>query len=287
MAVRNIVSIDESKCDGCGLCVPNCAEGALAVVNGKARLVKESYCDGLGACLGECPRGAISIQRREADEFDEAAALAAKAAAEGQPASACAASDAPSPAAHPASPPSAPGGGCPGMRVMQFGAARGGPSAVPAAARFAAHGPRPAPHAGPSTGAADAGAAGPLGHWPVQLSLLPLEAPFLNDCELVLAADCTAFAAPHVIAGLLNGRAVAVGCPKLDDAAAHTEKLTEILRRNAVRGLVLVHMEVPCCGGIVAMAREAARRSGRTLPVRDLMIGCQGNVLSDRLEVVG
>jgi Pyruvate/2-oxoacid:ferredoxin oxidoreductase delta subunit len=278
MAVRNIVSIDESKCNGCGLCIPNCAEGALAIVDGKARLVKDSYCDGLGACLGACPQDAIQIEQRDAADFDEAAALAALAEKKGAGARAAvgreraaggmAACGHEEQAAQSAS--SGPAG-CPGMRVMQFA----GPS--PAAPQH------PAAESVPGAMAA----AGPLGHWPVQLSLLPLEAPFYNDCDLVLAADCTAFAAPTLIAGLVPGRAVAVGCPKLDDAPAYADKLAEILRRNAVRGLVLVHMEVPCCGGIVAIAREAALRSGRTLPVRDITVGCRGDILRDQLDVLG
>ncbi|MBN2584760.1 MAG: ferredoxin [Planctomycetes bacterium] len=272
MSVRSIVRIDEARCNGCGLCIPNCAEGALTLVDGKARLVKESYCDGLGACLGTCPQDAISVEQREADDFDDLAVVAARGVGARRHAALASGGKAhEAPASPCATGPAAPrGGGCLGMRVMEFAAA---PSAV---------------EAGPATtgGGRAKTAAGSLGHWPVQLSLLPLEAPFFQDRELVIAADCTAFAAPLLLGELLGGRAVAVGCPKLDDAAAYADKLTEILRRNAVRGLVLVHMEVPCCGGIVALAREAARRSGRTLPVRDIMVGCRGEVLRDTLGIL-
>lgn len=260
MATRKIVRIDEEKCNGCGLCVTGCAEGALAVVDGKARLLKESYCDGLGACLGECPQGAISIEEREADAFDGAAVEAhlsadhsagqARAAAQGRPT------------------PAPPAGGCPGARMMALGRRS------------------PAPEQGDAEGD---GSRSPsqLGHWPVQLALLPLEAPFYRDAELVLAADCAAYAVADFHRRFLAGRALAIACPKLDDVGPYVDKLAEILRRNPVRGLVLVHMEVPCCSGIVRLAEEAAARSGRSLPVRNITIGIRGDVLDDRLSVLG
>lgn len=273
MAVRKIVKIDEEKCNGCGLCVPNCAEGALAVINGKARLVKESYCDGLGACLGECPQGAITIEEREADAFDETEvethlAVAAVSAATGQAASQGAAC--PSSSSRPGGSAAPHFGGCPGARMMQFDR-------------------KPSPAAAPSGAPASAdrgGAPSALGHWPVQLALLPLQAPFYQNTELVLAADCASFAMGDFHARLLKGRALAIACPKLDDVEPYVDKLAEILRRNTIRGLVLVHMEVPCCGGIVWLAREAVRRCGRAIPARDVTISVRGEILSDELTVL-
>jgi len=257
MAKRKIVKIDESKCNGCGECVPGCAEGALAVIDGKARLVKETYCDGLGACLGECPQGAITIEERAAAEFDAAEAEAHV--AERKRAA----------APHGLG---AAGGGCPGSRMMHFAAGR--KSAGGASQDDAEQTPA-------------AAVAGALGQWPVQLALVPTEAPYYEDVELVLAADCVAYALGDFHERFLRGRAVAIACPKLDDISPHVEKLVEILKRNGIRGLVVVHMQVPCCGGIVWLAEEAARLSGRTIPVRDVTAGLRGEILSDRLTVMG
>lgn len=272
MAVRKVVRIDEEKCNGCGLCVPNCAEGALAVVDGKARLVGDSYCDGLGACLGECPQGAITVQQREAEAFDPEA-VAARLAAESRPHQA-ATHGAPQRAA-PAEPCA---GGCPGARVTQLA------GRTPAASDHGAQGDSGT--AGGQDRAASGGRSR-LGHWPVQLALVPVEAPFYQDAELVLAADCAAFTMGDFHERLLEGRALAITCPKLDDLEPYVAKLAEILRRNAIRGLVLVHMEVPCCGGIVHLARQAAALSGRRIPARDVTIGIGGDVLRDELTILG
>jgi len=283
MPVRKIVKIDQQKCNGCGQCIPSCAEGALAIVDGKARVVKDSYCDGLGACLGECPTGAISIQERRAPAFDEAAAkqhlAKLRVAHQNQVAAVAAthlgtagdATSQPTQTACAVAVPEADHGRCPSMRLMEFQHKEppddDGPALYPNTVQGSAQ--------------------NALGHWPIQLALLPLEAPFYEDRELVIAADCTAFALSQLSPELLAGRALAVLCPKLDDTRPYVEKLTEILRRNAVRGLLLVHMEVPCCGGIAALAREAAERSGKALPVRDITVGCSGTVLRDELGVVG
>ena len=273
MPVRKIVRIDQEKCNGCGQCIPGCAEGALALVDGKATIVKDTYCDGLGACLGECPTGAISIIGREAPDFDEAAAVQHVTTLQGGRRNMVAdrANDPPTQAACATVAPPAGRSGCPGMRTMEFQhtepSADGGPALYP----NTAHGP----------------ARSALRHWPIQLALLPLEAPFFEDRELVIAADCTAFALPQLSPDLLAGRTLAVFCPKLDDTRPYAEKLTEILRRNSIRGLVLVHMEVPCCGGIVALAHQAAEQCGRVLPVRDITVGCRGEILADELAVVG
>ena len=259
MAIRKIVKIDESKCNGCGDCEAKCAESALRIVDGKARLVKEQYCDGLGACLGTCPQDAIAVEERESEAFDQAATEAhmkqAGAAAPGQ-----------------AAPEGGPGhaaGGCPGSRAMQF-------------KRPAAEKPGLAGDAG-----GEGGWASELGHWPVQLALVPVEGPFYQDAELVLTADCAAYAAGDFHRRFLRGRAVAIACPKLDDLSPYVEKLAEILRRNRIRGLVLIRMEVPCCGGIVRLGQEATARCGRVLPIREVTLGVNGEVRSDVLSVAG
>jgi Pyruvate/2-oxoacid:ferredoxin oxidoreductase delta subunit len=280
VATRKIVRIDDQKCDGCGACIPNCVEGALAIVDGKARLVKDSYCDGLGACLGVCPQGAITIEERDADAFGETA-VAARASVSGhgagmQPDETVApvgaghgAQGVPAPIPCATAPSDEPSG-CPGMRTMTFDS--------PAPAK-----PVPASAVGASSPPASGSA---LGHWPVQLALLPAEAPFFQDTELVLMADCVAYALPDVHDRFLRGKALAIACPKLDDAALYVDKLAEILERNAIRGLVLVHMEVPCCGSIAWMALAAVARCGRAIPARDVTVSVRGEILSDELTVL-
>jgi NAD-dependent dihydropyrimidine dehydrogenase PreA subunit len=248
MAVRKIVKIDEAKCNGCGQCESNCAEGALQIIDGKARLLKEEYCDGLGACLGTCPQGAITVEERDSEAFDQAAV-------EVHMKQAGVVTHGPEHAA----------GGCPGSRAMQF--------------------KRPA--AENSGQEKVSGGGSELGHWPVQLALVPVEAEFYQDAELVLTADCAAYAAGDFHRRFLKGRAVAIACPKLDDLSPYVEKLAEILRRNRIRGLVLIRMEVPCCGGIVRLGQEAAARSGRVLPIREVTLGVDGEVRSDVLSVAG
>jgi NAD-dependent dihydropyrimidine dehydrogenase PreA subunit len=267
--LRKIVQIDESKCDGCGECIPSCAEGAIALVGGKARLSADALCDGLGACLGECPRGAITVIEREAADFDEAA-VAAHLAAQGRAA--------PDPGAHlphaaHAAPPvvparprlavmsaePAPGGGCPGARAQVL--PRRGLAVVPSAS-------------GPSLPAA--GAESKLGQWPVQLHLVPVTAPYFQGADLLVAADCVPFAYPRFHEDLLDGRALVIGCPKLDDNRAYAEKLGQILARSDVRSVTVVRMEVPCCGGISMAARQGLAASGKDLPFRDVVVGVDG-----------
>jgi len=239
MAVRKIVKIDESKCDGCGQCIVGCAEGALKIVDGKARLVKDSYCDGLGACLGACPVDAITIEEREADEFDEVAVE--KHLAESK--------EAPAPL------PLAPGG-CPGaaMRRMQ----------------------RPSPAAAGSEGGTSQ-----LSHWPVQLALVPPHAPFLQDADLLLVADCVPFAMADFHARFLRGRPVVIGCPKLDDPQSYVDKLAEIFRQASVRSLTILHMEVPCCTGLCGIAKAALDVSGVPVPVSEVTVSVNGDVLGN------
>jgi len=233
--IRQIVKIDEEKCDGCGLCVPSCAEGALQIIDGKARLVSEIYCDGLGACLGECPQGAISITERLAADFNEAATQrhleAENEAADELP---C---------------------GCASATVSTLE-------------------PAPSPTAG-ETGEPPS----QLGHWPVQLTLVPPGAPFLKDADLLLAADCVPFAYGAFHRDFIRGRSLLVACPKLDDFAAHQAKLNEILEASAIKSLTVVHMEVPCCAGLMHLARQALAAAGKEIPLRDITISMRGERL--------
>lgn len=250
MAMRQIVVIDAERCDGCGQCVASCAEGAIALIDGKARLVKDEYCDGLGACLGECPRGAITITAREAAPFD-AAAVAAHPAADpeaqrSQPVP-CASTEAPA------------GGGCPGMMMRQF-ADRRGPDA-----------PRQAGLA--------AGAPSALRQWPVQLQLVSPTAPYFREADLLLAADCTAFACADFHACLLAGHALVIACPKLDATQGYVEKLTALLAEGGVRSITIAMMEVPCCRGLEQLVAAALRASGRSVPVRRVIVGIEGDIV--------
>jgi NAD-dependent dihydropyrimidine dehydrogenase PreA subunit len=234
--VRNIVKIDEEKCTGCGACIIACAEGALEIVDGKARLISEKYCDGLGNCL-HCPEGAITIEPREAEEFDEVAVAEhlETAGIEDKLACGCAAANEP--------------------QVLAGGKVET-PIETPMPSR--------------------------LGHWPVQLALVPPTAPFLKGADLVLAADCVPFACANFHREFLGeGRALLVACPKLDDFPAHQAKLNAILKQADVKSLTVVHMEVPCCSGVVYMARQAILASGKNIPMRDVTISTRGEVIPD------
>ncbi len=226
MVLRKIVRIDEELCDGCGQCIPNCAEGALQIVDGKARLVSESYCDGLGACLGLCPKGAITIEEREADPFDEEAVHAHLA---NERILEC---------------------GCPSTVVQTREAGTPGPSARESALR----------------------------HWPVQLNLVPFEAPFFEGADLLVVADCVPIAYPDLHGTFLTGRSVVIGCPKFDDARRYADKLGEILRRNDLGSIAVVHMEVPCCSGLPWIVDGAVEASGKQIPVERHMITVRGEV---------
>lgn len=233
--LRKVLHIDEALCDGCGKCVPACAEGAITLSGGKARLA-DVLCDGLGACVGDCPRGALSVVEREVAHFDAAAAAA------------CVSG---SPAAAPE---------CPGSRPRTL--ARRGLAVVAEPA-----------------GAPAVTGAGALTHWPVQLHLVPAHAPFLRGADLLVAADCVPFACPSFHSELLGGRAVVVGCPKLDDLSAYVEKLTRILgRADGPARVTVARMEVPCCAGLAAAARRAAQASGREVPVREVVAGVDGRL---------
>ncbi len=248
--IRKIVQIDEERCNGCGLCVPSCAEGAIKIVDGKAVLAADNLCDGLGACLGECPQDAIRVIERDADEFDESA-VELHLTEIGRPHAPSAhhtLPDEPHRAAH--------HGGCPGSRVM---------SLTP---------PEPSVATAPQ-GEKEPGR---LAQWPVQLHLVPVNAPFFQDADLLIAADCAPFAYAGFHRDFLAGKALVVGCPKLDDNRFYLEKLTELFRVSRIRSVTVVRMEVPCCGGIVMAAKQALAASGKEIPCTEITIGIRGEV---------
>lgn len=241
--VRKIISIDESKCDGCGLCIPSCEEGALQIVDGKAKLVKDIYCDGLGNCLGECPQGAIELIEREAEPFDEEAVEERLKSLESEknvePASENMAS-------------------CGSKEIKDLNK-----TAAPAG-HEEAH----------ETAAPEA----ELSHWPVQLHLVSPEARFLQNQDLLIAADCVPFAYPDFHRKFLAGRALLIGCPKLDDVNVYHDKLVEIFKRNNVQSINLVHMEVGCCFGLSRLVRSALQEAGVDLPLKETIIGVDGSI---------
>ena len=238
MATRKIVRIDEEKCNGCGLCIPNCAEGALQIVDGKAKLMSEKFCDGLGACLGHCPEDAITVIERDAEEFDEKAVeIHLHKQNEAQPK--------PQPVFT----------GCPSSRAMHFKVSEAG---------------------------AESGSVAPsvsqLAHWPVQLKLVPVNAPYFQDADLLITADCVPFAYPDFHRDFLKGKAVVVGCPKLDDIQYYQEKLTEIFKTNSIKSITLPYMEVPCCFGLVKATEDALAASGKKIPLKKVKIGIRGDI---------
>jgi len=264
MARRQIVQIDAEKCNGCGLCVSACAEGAIQLIDGKARLVSDTYCDGLGACLGKCPQDAIAIVERDALAFDESAVQAHLECDKTANHSAASAKQSNLPAACPSSP-----CGCPGTAVQQF--ARNGKLPVVSGIASATTG-------SPMETASDDP---PLCHWPIQLRLVPPTAPFLQNAELFLAADCVAFACDDFHRNVLQHRPLLIGCPKLDDGQAYTEKLTDILRHNAIKRLTVVHMEVPCCAQLLRIAAAAIQRSGASTPLSEITVTRRGEIMAE------
>jgi ferredoxin len=234
---RKIIEIDEKKCDGCGQCIEACHEGALALIEGKAKLVKDTFCDGLGACIGECPQGALTIIERDAQDFDEAAVVAARRTNELLVTQG-----------------TTPVHSCPGSAMRSFQPARSAQSTL------------------------DQPPASSLGHWPIQLMLVPPQAPFLQGADLLVCADCVPFAVPDFHARYLNGRAVVVGCPKLDDLSHYAEKLVEIVQQAQPRRLTVARMEVPCCRGIAQAAIQAALGSNTSFPVEEHVVGIRGGI---------
>ncbi len=264
--LREIVTIDEDLCDGCGVCIPSCHEGALKIIDGKARLVSDRLCDGLGACLGHCPRGAIRIEHREAAAFDEDAVSAhlggnghghrdhlhnhdgnghhgnGSKRHQGQHA----------PLPH---------GGCPGSRFAAFEKSKA--VSLPDASNAAP-------------------ARSELRHWPVQLHLVPTTSPAFHNAKLLVAADCVPFAYPDFHATLLRDHAVVIACPKLDDTSGYVEKLAEIIRLSGLTEITVAHMQVPCCTGILMAVLAAREAAGSGVRIFDVTIGIQGELLSRR-----
>lgn len=241
MATRKVIKIDEELCDGCGECVTRCAEGAIAVIDGKARLVSEIYCDGLGACLGHCPQGAITIEERDAPAFDEAATHKHLAHLKDK-----------SPAAPIAilEPPH----GCPGSQLRSFSRA---------AADTVSAGPLPSE----------------LTTWPIQLTLVPPTAPYLREADILLVADCVPFAYADFHRRFLKGKPVIIGCPKLDQMDFYAKKLTEIVRTAQPKSLTVLHMEVPCCSGFTRLAQYALNAAESASRLTDVTIGIRGEIL--------
>ena len=244
MGKRNIVFIDEDKCNGCSLCVSACAEGAIQLVDGKAKLVSDTYCDGLGACLGECPQDAITIEQREAVDFDEKAAKEHIARIREvknpleQIEKAC---------------------GCPGTNAKTID-------------RSTQNRHHPASESVLSA----------LTNWPVQIHLVPTNAPYLQRADLIISADCAPFAFADFHTKLLPGKILLIGCPKLDDANVYVKKLAHIFANSGVNSITIIRMEVPCCGGLTQIIKQALAISGANIPVTEVTVGISGDIIGER-----
>jgi len=278
MEKRKIINIDEEKCNGCGLCIPNCPEGAIQVIDGKARLVSDLFCDGLGACLGHCPQGAINIEERPAQAYSEEQVMVnivrqgqgvikahlAHLEAHGQSEYLRQAKAYlkrnnigisfdknihGAGAGHP---------GCPGARVMELKK-----SSAPIVAR--------------SNSQLNRGSE--LRQWPVQIMLVPANAPFLSNSDLLVASDCVAFAYADFHERLLKDKVLLVGCPKLDDTGLYREKFNQIFKQNSIKSVTYAHMEVPCCFGLIDVIKSAISLSGKDIPFKETVISISGERL--------
>jgi NAD-dependent dihydropyrimidine dehydrogenase PreA subunit len=252
--IRKIIKIDEEKCNGCGLCADACHEGAIEIVDGKAKLVRENFCDGFGDCLPGCPTGAITFEEREAPEYDEKAVQEAKSRARTASASS-------SRTAHEMERKKMGEmkhmhneGGCPGSRMMQF---KKKEEESPVAMNRSVS---------------------RLGQWPCQIKLVPTQAPFFDGAKLLIAADCTAYAYANMHEDFMKGKITIIGCPKLD-AVDYSEKLTAIIRDNDIKSVTIVRMEVPCCGGLQRAAENALKNSGKFIPWQVVTISRDGRIL--------
>ena len=241
---RKIIQIDEEKCDGCGQCVPSCAEGAIQIVDGKARLVSEKYCDGLGACLGECPNNALHVVEREAEDFDEKAVekylkmAAPSQSPEELPVMAC---------------------GCPSAQIQSFD--------------------RPVTCEEANKPVSQTGGVSALSHWPVQIKLVPPTAPFLKGADLLVAADCVPFAYPDFHRDFMQGKVVMVGCPKFDDAETYIQKFTDVFKTAGVKSVTVVTMEVPCCQGLPVIVKTGMAAANVEAPMTHVVVGMRGGII--------
>lgn len=232
--IRKIIEINEEKCNGCGACAAACHEGAIGMVNGKAKLLRDDYCDGLGNCLPSCPTGAITFVEREAAEYDEAAVQQNQQKKQA------------------ASIPH----GCPGTQLKQMKHREENNNTAQTAEPIQSQ----------------------LNQWPVQIKLVPVNAPYFNGANLLVAADCTAYAYGNFHNKFIKNRVTLIGCPKLDDGD-YAEKLTEIIRNNDIKSVTVVRMEVPCCGGIEFAVKTALQNSGKFIPWQVVTISLDGNIL--------
>jgi Pyruvate/2-oxoacid:ferredoxin oxidoreductase delta subunit len=247
--MRKIIEIDEELCNGCGNCVISCAEGAIEIIDGKAKVIADKYCDGLGACIGDCPEDALKIIEREADDFDEEAVedlLKEQSAAKEKAAPvAC---------------------GCPSAAMKTFPMAG---AAEPAACGCGNHADVKV-SGGPSA----------LGHWPVQIRLVPPGAPFLKGADLLIAADCVPVAYPNFHADFLSGKAVMIGCPKFDNADEYVEKFAQVFKESGIKSITSVIMEVPCCSAMPVIVKKALEKSGVQIPFKEVVVSARGEILS-------
>jgi len=244
---RKIIEIDEERCDGCGMCVPSCAEGALEIIDGKARVIDDKFCDGLGACLGECPNDALHIIEREAEDFDEEAVEEHLKDTQHQESV-----EKPGPLAQ--------AGGCPGSRIQSFTAQ--GPDQFKTGAA-----------AQPDTPSA-------LTHWPVQIRLVPPTAPFLKGADLLVVSDCAPVAFPSLHRDFLPGKVVLMGCPKFDDIKEYREKFTAIFKSADIRSITVLDMEVPCCSALPMIVKQAIADAAKEIPLERVTIGVRGNIIN-------
>ncbi|MFO7859679.1 MAG: 4Fe-4S binding protein [Desulfosalsimonas sp.] len=241
--LRKIIEIDEDLCDGCGQCVVACAEGAIAIIDGKAKVISDNLCDGLGACMGECPTGALKIVEREAEEFDEEAVekhlenlqQSRSETNETQPEMAC---------------------GCPSQQVRIFENTAQGAQG-------------------------DQSPDSALDHWPVQIRLVPANAKFLKGADLLVLADCVAVAYPDLHRQLLQGKAVMMGCPKFDDIDGYAEKFAEVFKQAGIRSVTTVTMEVPCCSGLPQVVKKGMADAGAQVPHKQIVISTKGKILKE------
>ena len=279
MAKRKIIKIDEQKCNGCGLCIPNCPEGALQIIDGKARLISDLFCDGLGVCIGHCPEGAIVIEEREAEVYNERKVMEnvikqgknvikahlehlrehhqhqyLKEAMDFLKERNIEVPSSKEVLKHKHEHTDALSGGCPGSKVIEFAKT---------------HSTKKGEH---SKGVSE------LRQWPVQIMLVPPSAPYLKDADLLIAADCVPFAYADFHQDLLEGKILLVGCPKLDDAEFYKEKIAQILKQNNIKSITCAHMEVPCCFGLMQIIKEALKSSGKEIPLEEVTIGIKGDV---------